>query len=117
MVSLNKEKIIEAAKKVNNPKKDDISEVIELLGGDKLKDIFDEENEIRSIVENLKTSGRIHPYDSEDRDGFAILEGLLNKKVTGDLGSFFDIKQEYILSLPQEQQEILADTFSEGEEF
>ena len=33
------------------------------------------------------------------------------------MGSFFDIKQEYILSLPQEQQEILADTFSEGEEF
>lgn len=117
MIKLNREKIIEAAQKVNNPQKDDISDVIELLGADKLKEIFDEEQTIRSMVENLKTSGKIHPYDMENRDGFEVLEGLLNEKVIGDLGSFFDIKPKYILKLPLKQQEILADTFSEGKEY
>ena len=67
------------------------------------------------MQENLVETNKVHKL-LEEQEGFEVLEGLLNKKITGNLGKFYNIKPEYILGLEPEEQSKLAHTFAEGEQ-
>ena len=112
MVSLDKEKILAEVKKIKEGK-EDRSKLKELIGGEELEEIFDEQT-ISKLQDMLIRTNKVHDL-LEEQEGFDILEGLLNKRITGNLGKFYNIKPEYILSLKPEEQAKLAHNFSEGE--
>lgn len=112
MFSLDKEKILAEVKKIQEGK-EDRSELIDLIGGKDLEEIFDEQT-ISKLQDVLIRTNKVHDL-LEEQESFDVLEGLLNKKITGNLGKFYNIKPEYILSLEPEEQAKLAHTFSEGE--
>ena len=59
-------------------------------------------------------TGRLHAYSTPmGEDGLEVLEGLLNRNITGDLGDFYNVKFEYIKSLPKEQKEIIAKSYAQ----
>ena len=112
MISLDKEKILAEARKIRAGK-EDRSKLKELIGGKELEEVFDEQT-ISKLQDELVKSSKVHEF-LEEQEGFDILEGLLNKQVIGNLGKFYNIKPEYILSLNPEEQAKLAHTFAEGE--
>lgn len=112
MVSLDKEKILAEVKKIQEGKEDQ-SELKELIGGKELEEVFDEQT-ISKLQAVLIRTNKVHDL-LEEQESFDVLEGLLNKKITGNLGKFYNIKPEYILSLEPEEQAKLAHTFAEGE--
>lgn len=112
MFSLDKEKILAEVKKIQEGK-EDRSELIDLIGGKDLEEIFDEQT-ISKLQDVLIRTNKVHDL-LEEQESFDVLEGLLNKKITGNLGKFYNIKPEYILSLNSEEQAKLAHTFAEGE--
>ena len=111
MISLDKEKILAEVRKIKEGK-EDRSELKELLGGEELDEIFDEPT-IGELQDTLVQTNKVHDLLKEE--GFDVLEGLLNKKITGNLGKFYNIKPEYILGLNLEEQAKLAHSFAEGE--
>lgn len=112
MIVLDQEKILAETRSIRDGKenKEDLKE---LLGGEELNKIFEEQT-IATIQNSILESNKVHLL-LEEQEGFNILEGLLNKKITGNLGKFYNIKPEYILSLNSEEQAKLAHTFAEGE--
>jgi hypothetical protein len=97
----------------------DYSELIELLGGEEaLLDIFDI-NTINAIAKNLVKNGKIHNKLSDEYaydGGLDIIEGLLNRQIIGNLGEFYNINPNYIISLSDEQKRAMAKCLSEGSE-
>ena len=112
MFSLDKEKILAEVKKIQAGKEDQ-SELKELIGGKELEEVFDEQT-ISKLQDVLIRTNKVHDL-LEEQESFDVLEGLLNKRITGNLGKFYNIKPEYILSLEPEEQAKLAHTFAEGE--
>lgn len=112
MFSLDKEKILAEVKKIQEGKEDQ-SELKELIGGKELEEVFDEQT-ISKLQDVLIRTNKVHDL-LEEQESFDVLEGLLNKRITGNLGKFYNIKPEYILSLEPEEQAKLAHTFAEGE--
>ena len=112
MFSLDKEKILAEVKKIQEGKEDQ-SELKELIGGKELEEVFDEQT-ISKLQDVLIRTNKVHDL-LEEQQSFDVLEGLLNKRITGNLGKFYNIKPEYILSLEPEEQAKLAHTFAEGE--
>ena len=112
MTVLDKEKIFAEIKKIREgkEKRDDLKA---LLGGKELEEVFDEQT-ITKLQETLVETNKVHKL-LEEQEGFDVLEGLLNKRITGNLGKFYNIKPEYILGLDAEEQSKLAHTFAEGE--
>lgn len=111
-MKLDKQKILAQIEEIRKGKSDR-STLKELLGGEELKEIFDEDT-ISSLEEVLIETDKIHNSLSE-QENFTTLEGLLNKKILGNLGEFYNIKPEFILTLPKEEQAKLAHTFAEGD--
>ena len=93
--------------------KADAKELLALIGGDELEKIF-EKYSIEAIIDTLIQEKKTHSLYEDDENGLTELEGLLNKKITGKLGKFYMIKPEYIISLPPEEQEHMAESISEG---
>lgn len=112
MVSLDKEKILAEVKKIQEGKEDQ-SELKELIGGKELEEVFDEQT-ISKLQDVLIRTNKVHDL-LEEQESFDVLEGLLNKRITGNLGKFYNIKPEYILGLEPQEQAKLAHTFAEGE--
>ena len=108
-MKLDKQKILAEIEKIRKGKSDR-SKLKELLGGEELKEVFDEDT-ISSLEEVLIETDKIHNSLSE-QENFDTLEGLLNKKILGNLGEFYNIKPEFILTLPKEEQAKLAHTFA-----
>lgn len=111
-MKLNKQKILSELEEIRKGKSDR-DKLKELLGGEQLKEIFDEDT-ISSLEEVLIETDKIHNSLSK-QENFDTLEGLLNKKIVGNLGEFYNIKPEFILTLPKEEQAKLAHTFAEGD--
>lgn len=111
-MKLNKQKILSEIEEIRKGKSDR-DKLKELLGGEQLKEIFDEDT-ISSLEEVLIETDKIHNSLSK-QENFDTLEGLLNKKIVGNLGEFYNIKPEFILTLPKEEQAKLAHTFAEGD--
>ncbi len=111
-MKLNKQKILSEIEEIRKGKSDR-DKLKELLGGEQLKEIFDEDT-ISSLEEVLIETDKIHNSLSK-QENFDTLEGLLNKKIVGNLGEFYNIKSEFILTLPNEEQAKLAHTFAEGD--
>lgn len=109
-MKLNKQKILSEIEEIRKGKSDR-DKLKELLGGEQLKEIFDEDT-ISSLEEVLIETDKIHNSLSK-QENFDTLEGLLNKKIVGNLGEFYNIKPEFILTLPKEEQAKLAHTFAE----
>lgn len=110
-MNLNEKQILETAERVKNgtaPKE----ELKELLGGERLNDIFDSKTQ-EAIFDNIINNGKLHNMISSG-NGLDILESLLNNQVSSNLSDFYMIKPEYILQLPQEQQRNMADSISGG---
>ena len=93
--------------------KADAKELLALIGGDELEKIF-EKYSIEAIIDTLIQEKKTHSLYEDDENGLTELEGLLNKKITGKLGKFYMMKPEYIISLPPEEQEHMAESISEG---
>ncbi len=111
-MKLNKQKILSEIEEIRKGKSDR-DKLKELLGGEQLKEIFDEDT-ISSLEEVLIETDKIHNSLSK-QENFDTLEGLLNKKIVGNLGEFYNIKPEFILTLPKEEQAKLTHTFAEGD--
>ena len=111
-MKLNKQKILSEIEEIRKGKSDR-DKLKELLGGEQLKEIFDEDT-ISSLEEVLIETDKIHNSLSK-QENFDTFEGLLNKKIVGNLGEFYNIKPEFILTLPKEEQAKLAHTFAEGD--
>lgn len=79
--------------------------LFELLGGDMLNGIFDQQT-IDSIMRSFVNNNQLHPLVAGS--GIDVLEGLINKEIIGDLEQFYNLKPEYILTLPTEQQALMA---------
>ena len=79
MVSLDKEKILAEVKKIKEGK-EDRSKLKELIGGEELEEIFDEQT-ISKLQDMLIRTNKVHDL-LEEQEGFDILEGLLNKRIT-----------------------------------
>ena len=88
------------------------SDLVNLLGKEKLEAIFDDYT-INLICKSLIYRRQVY-YNDDGKVGIDDLEGLLNKKIKGNLFTFYNVKPEYILSLPPEEQERLAEAFAEG---
>ena len=112
MTVLDIDKIFAEIKKIKEGK-ESRDNLKALLGGKELEEVFDEQT-ITKLQENLVETNKVHKL-LEEQEGFEVLEGLLNKKITGNLGKFYNIKPEYILGLEPEEQSKLAHTFAEGE--
>lgn len=112
MISLDREKILAEARKIKDGK-EGRRDLKELLGGEELDKIFEEQT-IEKIQNSIVESSKVHNL-LDEKEGFDVLEGLLNKRITGNLGKFYNIKPEYILSLEPEEQSKLAHTFAEEE--
>lgn len=112
MTVLDIDKIFAEIKKIKEGK-ENRDNLKALLGGKELEEVFDEQT-ITKLQENLVETNKVHKL-LEEQEGFEVLEGLLNKKITGNLGKFYNIKPEYILGLEPEEQSKLAHTFAEGE--
>ncbi len=87
-------------------------ELFELLGGEELYHIFDKST-VGGIMYEYLITNKLHPCIN-DTQGFEILEGLLNKQITGNLGKFYNILPSYIVSLNSSEQAKMATTFAEG---
>jgi hypothetical protein len=110
-MSLNEKQILETAKEI----KDGIEStetLKELLGGDKLDNIFDLSTQ-EAIFDNIINNGKLHNLIT-DGNGLDILDGLLNNQINGNMSNFYMIKPEYILQLSPEQQKNMADSISNG---
>lgn len=112
MTVLDIDKIFAEIKKIKEGK-ENRDNLKALLGGKELEEVFDEQT-ITKLQENLVETNKVHKL-LEEQEGFEVLEGLLNKKIIGNLGKFYNIKPEYILGLEPEEQSKLAHTFAEGE--
>lgn len=112
MTVLDIDKIFAEIKKIKEGK-ENRDNLKALLGGKELEEVFDEQT-ITKLQENLVETNKVHKL-LEEQEGFEGLEGLLNKKIIGNLGKFYNIKPEYILGLEPEEQSKLAHTFAEGE--
>lgn len=112
MTVLDIDKIFAEIKKIKEGK-ENRDNLKALLDGKELEEVFDEQT-ITKLQENLVETNKVHKL-LEEQEGFEVLEGLLNKKITGNLGKFYNIKPEYILGLEPEEQSKLAHTFAEGE--
>lgn len=110
-MQLNEKHILEVAERVKNGTASK-EELKELLGGERLDDIFDSITQ-EAIFNNIINNGKLHNMTSSG-NGLDILEGLLNNQVSSNLSDFYMIKPEYILQLPQEQQRNMADSISGG---
>lgn len=84
-MKLNKQKILSEIEEIRKGKSDR-DKLKELLGGEQLKEIFDEDT-ISSLEEVLIETDKIHNSLSK-QENFDTLEGLLNKKIVGNLGEF-----------------------------
>ena len=110
-MSLDEKQIIETAKKIKNgilPKE----ALKELLGGERLDDIFDSKTQ-QAIFDNIINNGKLHNM-TPNGNGLGILDGLLNNQVSSNLSDFYMIKPDYILQLPLEQQRNMANSISGG---
>lgn len=106
-MKLNRNKIFEIVSRIKMGETSN-EELIEALGGKKLYEIFDE-NTIEGILRNIIDNGRLHKLMKEiDGDGLGVLEGLLNKRIIGDLSDFYIIKSDYILNLTPEERKNMA---------
>lgn len=76
-MKLNKQKILSEIEEIRKGKSDR-DKLKELLGGEQLKEIFDEDT-ISSLEEVLIETDKIHNSLSK-QENFDTLEGLLNKK-------------------------------------
>lgn len=114
MIKFDEEAILKKADEVRNNEAD-TKELFDLIGGDELERIF-EKGAIETILDTLVQEKKTHPLYDENKNGLAELEGLLNNKITGELGKFYMMKPEYIMSLSVEEQEHMAESISEGNE-
>ena len=112
MIKFDEKAILKKADEVRNNEAD-TKELFDLIGGDKLERIF-EKGAIETILDTLVQEKKTHSLYEDDENGLTELEGLLNKKITGKLGKFYMMKPEYIISLPPEEQEHMAESISEG---
>lgn len=110
-MNLDKDKILQIAEELSKKENHDTSELFEALGGKALYEVFDEYT-VSKIIENLIETGKVHHY--LPGSGLDAIEGLLNKQIVGNLGKFYNIKPEYILSLSLEQRKEMARALSEG---
>lgn len=117
MISIDREKVKEACEKIKDFDAEDRRELIEALGGrEALSEIFDEDT-LRFVCKSIYETGRLHAYSTPvGEDGLEVLEGLLNRNIKGDLGDFYNVKIDYIFSLPKKQKELIAKSFSQGVE-
>lgn len=106
-----KEEVLKMVDKIREGKATK-QDLINLIGKEKLEAIFDPYT-VDLIMNNLISKNQIYVNDDKGV-GIEALEGLLNKKITGKLFTFYTVKPEYVLSLPPEEQEHLAESFSEG---
>ena len=90
----------------------DMDNLKEMLGGDRLYDIFDSMT-VNSLLEVVIETGTVHDC-IPDGKGFDILEGLLNNQIIGNLSDFYMIKSDYILGLPPEQRKNMAESIADG---
>ena len=108
---INLEAVLEETKKLSdNFSLDDAEEVIKLLGGNRLYEIFDKST-ISAIINSLKDNGSFYTYEGKKYD-ISILEGLLNNEIIDGVETFLCVKPEYILELPNEQKEKIAKSFT-----
>lgn len=112
MIKLDEEAILKKVDEIRAEKADS-KELLALIGGDELEKIF-EKYSIEAIIDTLIQEKKTHSLYEDDENGLTELEGLLNKKITGKLGKFYMMKPEYIISLPPEEQEHMAESISEG---
>ncbi len=112
MIKFDEKAILKKADEVRNNEAD-TKELFDLIGGDELERIF-EKGAIETILDTLVQEKKTHSLYEDDENGLTELEGLLNKKITGKLGKFYMMKPEYIISLPPEEQEHMAESISEG---
>lgn len=112
MIKLDEEAILKKVDEIR-AEKADAKELLALIGGDELEKIF-EKYSIEAIIDTLIQEKKTHSLYEDDENGLTELEGLLNKKITGKLGKFYMMKPEYIISLPPEEQEHMAESISEG---
>lgn len=115
MIKFDEEAILKKADEVRNNEADAKEELFDLIGGDELERIF-EKGAIETILDTLVQEKKTHSLYDENKNGLAELEGLLNNKITGELGKFYMMKPEYIMSLSVEEQEHMAESISEGNE-
>ena len=116
MISIDREKVKKAVENIGDIDYEDKSELIEALGGEALREVFDDET-IEFICKSIHMTGRLHSYSTPmEEDGLDVLEGLLNRRVEGDLGDFYNVKYDYIMSLPKDQREKIAKSFAQGVE-
>jgi len=114
-VKIDRVKVLEAIKKYNVDSLE-MPELKEALGGELLENVFDKET-CRCICESFIRYGKFHQdLPEEEEDGIEKLENLLNQRITGSLESFYNIRPEYIASLPQEEQGKIAKAFSGSQE-
>ena len=114
MIKFDEKAILKKADEVRNNEAD-TKELFDLIGGDELERIF-EKGAIETILDTLVQEKKTHSLYDENKNGLAELEGLLNNKITGELGKFYMMKPEYIMSLSVEEQEHMAESISEGNE-
>ena len=115
-MKIDRVKVLEAIKKYNVDSLE-MPELKEALGGDALENVFDNQT-CKSVCESFIRCGRMHEeLPEEAEDGIDLLESLLNQKITGSLEKFYNVKPEYIASLPEEEQIKIAKAFSGNQEY
>lgn len=110
-MKLDEKRILETAQSVKKGIKTR-EDLRELLGGERLNDIFDEMTQ-NALLDNIIKNGKIHDM-IQDGNGLDVLEGLVNNQIKGDLSNFYMINPEYILQLSPEEQKNMADSISNG---
>lgn len=108
-MELDREKIFSLIGRIKSTQAEK-EELREALGGEQLKEIFDE-NTIEAILSEMINFGKVHNLIN-DGDGLDILQNLLNSQIEGDISSFYSIKPEYILNLPEEERQKMADSIA-----
>ena len=110
-MNLNKKQIFETTEKIKNGIVS--KEVLkELLGGERLDDIFDSKTQ-EAIFDSIIKNGKLHNM-IPNSNGLDILDGLLKNQVSSNLSDFYMIKPDYILQLSPEQQRNMANSISGG---
>ena len=112
-MKLDEKRILQTAENVRNGIESK-EVLIELLGGEKLDDVFDRMTKNALIKEVIHT-GKIHSM-LLGGSGIDVLEGLLNNQIVGNLSDFYMIKPTYIVSLSPEEQQNIAKSISDGRE-
>ena len=110
-MKLDEKRILQMAEDVKNGIADR-SSLRELLGGDRLDDIFDAMTQ-KSLLNSIINNGKVHDMLPEGT-GIDVLEGLLNNRVVGNLSNFYMIKPSYVLGLSPEEQVNMARCISDG---